>query len=78
LPIKPAAAVRPQSRDTNPNSEPVTRINDTFPHWFDGEFKKFNGQEDRLPFDQNCLVGLCARGRCCLAAARSMNGPIRR
>jgi len=48
------------SRGHNPKSEPVTRINDTFPHWFDGEFKKFNGQEDRLPFDQNCLVGLCA------------------
>jgi hypothetical protein len=48
------------SRGHNPKSEPVTRINNTFPWWFDGEFKKFNGREDRLPFDQNCLVGLCA------------------
>jgi hypothetical protein len=48
------------SRRHNPKSEPVTRANDMFPHWFDAVFKKFNGQEDRLPFDQNCLVGLCA------------------
>ncbi|HEX4000574.1 MAG TPA: acetylxylan esterase [Pirellulales bacterium] len=48
------------SRGHNPKSEPVTRINTVFPHWFDGVFKTFNGREDRLPFDQNCLVGLCA------------------
>lgn len=48
------------SRGHNPKSEPITRINTVFPWWFDGEFKKFNGHEDRLPFDQNCLVGLCA------------------
>lgn len=48
------------SRGHNPKSEPVTRINHAFPWWFDGEFKKFSGREDRLPFDQNCLVGLCA------------------
>jgi hypothetical protein len=48
------------SRRHNPKSEPVTSINTAFPHWFDAIFKKFNGQEDRLPFDQNCLVGLCA------------------
>ena len=38
----------------------MTRINTNFPHWFDGEFKRFNGREDHLPFDQNGLVGLCA------------------
>ena len=36
--------------------ESVKRINTSFPHWFDAEFKKFNDQPERLPFDQNCLV----------------------
>jgi len=40
--------------------ESVKAINDRFPHWFNGEFKKFNDSPDRLPFDQNCLVALCA------------------
>ena len=47
-------------RRKNPHSEPVARINSAFPHWFDGVFKEFNGREDRLPFDQNGLVALCA------------------
>ncbi|MDB5385100.1 MAG: hypothetical protein JWM11_746 [Planctomycetaceae bacterium] len=40
--------------------EPVHRINTVFPHWFNDEFPKFNDHTDRLPFDQHCLVGLCA------------------
>ena len=28
--------------------------------WFNAEFKKFNEAPDRLPFDQNGLVALCA------------------
>jgi len=40
--------------------ESVERINTSFPHWFCGEFKKFNTQPDRLPFDQHGLVALCA------------------
>jgi hypothetical protein len=40
--------------------ESVKRINDSFPHWFNGAFKKFNEQPERLPFDQNALVALCA------------------
>ena len=47
------------SRRRNPKGESVTLINERFPHWFDGVFKTFNGREDRLPFDQNCLVALC-------------------
>ena len=40
--------------------ESVQRINEGFPHWFNAEFKKFNGEPERLPFDQHCLVALCA------------------
>ena len=35
-------------------------INKAFPHWFDDNFKKFSESVDRIPFDQNCLVALCA------------------
>jgi hypothetical protein len=40
--------------------ESVKQINDRFPHWFNGTFKEFNDQPDRLPFDQHCLVALVA------------------
>lgn len=40
--------------------ESVQAINDRFPHWFNAEFKQFNEAPERLPFDQNGLVALCA------------------
>jgi hypothetical protein len=40
--------------------ESVKQINDHFPHWFDGTFKYFNDHTDQLPFDQHCLIALCA------------------
>jgi dienelactone hydrolase len=48
------------SRSKNPKAESVQRINTSFPHWFDDNFKKFNESTERLPFDQHCLVALCA------------------
>ncbi len=40
--------------------ESVKAINDHFAHWFNARFKEFNPAPERLPFDQNCLVALCA------------------
>ena len=40
--------------------ESVSAINRVFPHWFNARFKEFNDCPDRLPFDQNALVALCA------------------
>ncbi|MCS7047461.1 MAG: acetylxylan esterase, partial [Gemmataceae bacterium] len=40
--------------------ESVERINTVFPHWFNGHYKLFNKAPEKLPFDQHCLVALCA------------------
>jgi hypothetical protein len=40
--------------------ESIKRINTSFPHWFNGAYKRFNDQPEKLPFDQHCLVALCA------------------
>jgi hypothetical protein len=48
------------SRHSDPKAEPVARINTAFPHWFCGNFKAFNKDTSKLPFDQNCLVAVCA------------------
>lgn len=59
--IRPAstAGSAPRSRPRRP-PETVRQINDAFPHWFNARFKTFNDLPDRLPFDQHCLVALCA------------------
>ncbi len=48
------------SRNANPKAETVKRINTSFPHWFDDAFTQFNDAVDKLPFDQHCLVAICA------------------
>ncbi len=40
--------------------ESVKAINERFPHWFNARFKEFNESPEKIPFDQHCLMALCA------------------
>jgi hypothetical protein len=50
----------PSRRRGDKGAESVQRITSAFPHWFGARFREFGDDPDKLPFDQHCLIAMCA------------------
>jgi hypothetical protein len=59
-PNRVAANLAAPQANGRPIAETLPVINKNFPHWFNAEFKQFNDDPTKLPFDQNALVALVA------------------
>jgi hypothetical protein len=42
------------------SGESLEHINTAFPHWVNGNYKKYTHHEDQLPADGHMLIALCA------------------
>lgn len=51
------------------SGESIAAINSQFPHWFPETYKRYDGNADALPVDQNELLALIAPGRVVVASA---------
>jgi hypothetical protein len=59
-PSRVAAELAAPQANGRPKAETIAVINGNFPHWFAENFKGFVAAPTRLPFDQHCLIALCA------------------
>ena len=50
--------------------EHIEQITRNFPHWFCGNYKKYVGREDEMPFDQHQLLALLAPRTLYVASAK--------
>lgn len=59
-PCRVSEELAKEGTNGRPTVETVRQINKSFPHWFSGNFKAFNDEPAKLPFDQHELIALCA------------------